>query len=70
MVRGYTNDNDRKVKVLKPRVNISKIELPCITINPGLDAARMWYLYEEVRHIAKCVGWTKSAHDQIFLRLR
>ena len=47
MVRGYTNDDERNVKVLKPRVNIRIIELPCITIS--LDAARIWYLYEEVR---------------------
>ena len=60
MVRGYTNDDERNVKVLKLRVNIRIIELPCITINPDLDAARIWYFYEKVRPYCP-VRWMEKA---------
>ena len=49
MVRVYSSDEESKIKLLKAGVNIPTSELPSITKNPGLDAARMWYLYEEVR---------------------
>ena len=49
MARGYSSDEEREIKLLKPGVNVNISELPSITVNPGLDAARMWYLFEEVR---------------------
>ena len=49
MVREYASDQEKEIKLLKAGVNICSSEQPCITVNPGLDAARMWYLYEEIR---------------------
>lgn len=49
LVRSYADDVEREIKLLKTGVTVQQTVLPDITINPGLDAARQWYLYDEVR---------------------
>ena len=39
----------KEIKLLKNGVTVQLTVLPDITVNPGLDAARQWYLYDEVR---------------------
>ena len=65
----YSSDEEKDVKILKPAVKVNISELPSNTVNPGLDAARMLYLFEEVRpYCRQHVWWTKSVHVQIFQR--
>ena len=44
-MRSYADDVKKEIKLLKSGVTV-QID---ITVNPGLDAARQWYLYDEVR---------------------
>ena len=49
MVREYASDQEKEIKLLKAGINICASEQPCITVNPGLDAARMrWVKLAEV----------------------
>ena len=48
-MKTYANDTEKEVKLMKTGMTVEKTALPNITVNPGLDATRQWYLYEEVR---------------------
>ena len=48
-VRKYSNEEEKEIKLLKPGINVCAESMPDITVNEGLDAARQWYLFDEIR---------------------
>ena len=49
IVRKYSNEEEREIKLMKPGVTICVDSIPDITVNEGLDPARQWYLFDEIR---------------------
>ena len=48
-VRKYSNKEEREIKLMKPGVTLCVDSIPDITVNEGLDPARQWYLFDEIR---------------------
>ena len=48
-MRKYANDDEREIKLMKTGATVCATSMPEITVNEGLDPARQWYLYDEIR---------------------
>ena len=61
-VKEYTNTEESEINIMKRgQIQIDIETLPDTIIPKGLDAARQWYLYDEIRPYCKNTSETRTS---------